>query len=181
MSVPPGKSVSGADFSSDEEISLHDSDSSISMEVESSDNDCRADNLDEDEQAAGTSESGKENVPMEETPRIEVHGKWWKNVFPIESQEIEPEMWLLCSFQMEQSKKLSYRYFIGKVISIDTEIVMTFLRSKLSVKASKNMFYFPENHDVATVQEDQIIGRVIPVEPEHKGRRQNLFYFDVNL
>lgn len=180
----PGKSVLGADFtdSSDGEFSLHDSDSSINMEVESSDEAVLEDNLQDDEEADDLPKNEKGIIPVEKHLGLEVNGRWWKNVYPIKAEDVEPEMWLLTSFKMEQSKKLSYRYFIGKVVSIDKEIQMTFLRSRPSIKTTKSVFYFPEKPDVCVITADQIVGSVIPDEPKHKGRRQNsFFFFDIDI
>lgn len=159
-------------------MSLHDSDSSLGMEQDNADEDM----LIEEEVSSSPERNSCVDIINRSVPQLEYHGKKFNNVFPIELEHIQSQMWLLVSFVVEQPKTETFKYYIGQVLSCwEEDIQMSFLRSKPSNKNGKDIFFHPVVPDVCVVNINQVIGQVFPIQTStSKSRRQNL-NFDVNL
>lgn len=116
---------------------------------------------------------------------IVVDGKMFDNVFSISTQEIKESTWLVVAFLIGHGKIRKFKYYIGKVLRINTkdqEFEASFLRYRSTKQFQGHIYCFPDVPDVCTFESDQIVGRVFPVvDSEHpSSSKREFLQFAVN-
>lgn len=182
--VTAGKSVIGADFQAEQEEEIDRESDVEPNDVHELEDDCLE--IMESEQGHLNEnvhteiiesevelESDDEEIPLarlkkQKTSSASYKGRHFDNVYPIEYDSIEKEMWLLVAFEVSHNKNKNYtKYYIGRVINkTEGEIEGTFLRSKQSKLYGGYIYTFPETPDICTFEYEQVIGQVFQVNED---------------
>lgn len=190
VDVPAGKSIGGADFLSENE----------SVDISSDDGGNFQESMNaEEENGQGESEESDEDMHLtladlkkrdQQIPENNQHfashnQKTFDNVFPISLEAIQECNWLVVAFLAEHGKLKKFKYYIGKVLSLnktDKEFEGSFLRSRATKQFPGYLYSYPNVPDICVFRYDQIVGQVFPVideEHPHSSKRECL-HFPVN-
>lgn len=137
---------------------------------ENNEDDPEEDNEDGPEEDNEESEvDGNKNYEVEseqKEPIIIMHGKTFKNIYPIKSEsDILTDDWFLVSFvtnsKKPSSSKIDYKYYVGQVIRKKNKTYEgTFLRSKRTRDDNGFIYCFPDVKDEYEFQYEQVDGRL---------------------